>query len=292
MNNAALDLLNVDGAAASAAMRFYSAYGITCMREADRISERVDDGSSARMDAESRLMEAASSFRQAASWACLIDTDEAEQLLDSAAGAYLRLGFGFGAYLAAVAAMKSARFSRPEETERLLQAVDILQSSHGEEQSPNSNAVPEAMRHPQQQAYVALAAAASDRLRSRVIDVVRRSGQLQGVLPVGALGTPIRRMWAVALALVERDLATALNHVGAMAQRFNDTSESAMSNPRLWRNAHVRFDTVDLDIVGLTALLIKRFSRDAVSRAMEERHVFGPGPAIAQFHIALDLVDG
>jgi hypothetical protein len=287
VNHEALELLEVDVEAARRATGFYMAYGLTCGRESDAAN------SSSGTTSEQRLMESASAFRKAAAWACLVDDDEAATIMAHAADVYLGLGFGFGAFLSAVAGGSVREHRRVEATAALLSSLDTLlahQAGSGGPIGRERPDVPEALLHPQQQAYAVLAATARPELRDRSFGMAERSGQMRGVLPTGALGTPIRRVWAVALAIASGDLEAALDHIGAMAQRYSECAESAMSNRRLWQNAHTEFETVDLDIVGFTALVMQRFSRVPVMAEMAGRAEFRSGPALAQLHLAWALV--
>jgi hypothetical protein len=289
MNEAALELLRLDDDAVRRMVNFYLAYASTCEREWRESLERTDSDERAlpAVRSEHHLFESASSLRKAAAWALLVDETSGASLLRRAADMYLRLDFGFGLFLVEAGGGPSRRHEAQYTT--LLRAVEILQANaqnRGSDRGRSRDvAVPEPMRHPQQQAYAAVAAAVSENSSQLVARVAEQSSQRQGVLPVGALGTPVRRFWAVAVALLQGDLATALAHLGAMSERFSDYAESAMSNRSLWRNGHADFEAVDLDIVGLTVLACRRFGSGVIVSAAEQERTFGFGPGLSQLRI-------
>lgn len=298
MNDAAIGLLQLDPEAVSRAANFYMAYATTCQREREELASadrRFGRPGQRPPSPDVLLMESASAYRKAASWALLVDAAVGAQLLRAASDVFLELNFGYGVFLAALADEATIRTEDFTATPHywwgqldfLLSSVARLQEATGE----RTVDVPEPMRHPQQQVYAVLAAAAGSAGRSRdlALAVRERSGQLAGVLPVGALGTPIRRFWAVASGLLQDDLDVALAHIGAMTDRFADQAESAMSDEALWRDCHAGFEVVDLDIIGLTALTFRRFGRDRVLGTAEEERTFRIPIGRSQMMIAAEL---
>jgi hypothetical protein len=125
-----------------------------------------------------------------------------------------------------------------------------------------------ALADAQQQAYAFVAACGDPRIADLYRDVLRaiaeRSLHRTGVIPVGALGTPIHRFWACGADLIgDADRPTTLvAHVRAMCAHYAETMQLAQANTYLWRNAAVGVDVGDIDISGLAAFACFRFGPD------------------------------
>lgn len=296
MGEEAIRALALDSDAIARTVQFYRAYAATCAREREDLTalwREVAGLDRPALPRDELLMESASAYRKAASWALLVDPALSAQLFRQSSDAFLELNFGYGAFLAAIIDQVQLRGYHDEQSQPwdrqvalMLRSVRRLQGADEEE----SVDVPEPMRHPQQQVYAALASAvARGESDSVALSVAENSGQRHGVLPVGALGTPIRHLWAIAVGLLTDDVGLVLAHISAMAGRFADQAESAMSDPVLWRDCQAEFEPVDMDIIGLTALACRRFGRNEVLRMTEERGSFKGAIGLSQMALALEL---
>ncbi|MGH8909055.1 MAG: hypothetical protein ACRD0K_21820 [Egibacteraceae bacterium] len=242
------------------------------------VASSDDDGS--RVPQSERVwlgrIEAASAFRRAGQWAMLIDPDRARQLLARAGLLFQDLGHPYGMYLRVVAG--DWAFQAPHEPFR--EAIDQLAQLHG--QAPPFRNTPRPISpplyHAQQQAYLVLACAASQPIREeygRILAAVgMRSPHRFGVTPVGALGTPIRRLWSVALALLGEPEPTPpsfiFRHIIAMSRSYAEVIESAMVNEYLWWHAASPVEVGDVEISGMVACMVYRFGHDTVQAVLDE----------------------
>lgn len=294
MNDVAVEALRVDPEPIERAVAFYRAYASTCTqewRQARAVDGDVVGRRGATLVADGRLMEAASSLRKAGAWALLIDPVVGMSLLRESAAAYSQLRFGYGAFLAAMT-QHSRSSQRPDELGDWPGQLASLLEWTARLQDVPRGAVdsPEPIRHPQQQVYAAIAASSAGPKVARLAQAIaERTDQRDGVLPVGALGTPIRRFWAVARGLLFDDMETAVDHITAMGERFSDQAESAMVNRALWRTGHADFEAVDLDVVGCMVLGFHTFGQDEMMRSLERRRVFDDRVAASLMLIAQDL---
>lgn len=127
--------------------------------------------------------------------------------------------------------------------------------------------------------------AASRELGGRLRDVLANSPHRRGVVPVGALGTPIQRYWAMATALID-DAAADRSHVPwtpvagpvgladqveAMASRYAETVGLAMTNSHVWSHAAAPVDVGDIDVVGVATLAVRRFGLPEMRGVLRER---------------------
>jgi hypothetical protein len=136
-------------------------------------------------------VDAASALRMAGQWALLIDPRRAIDLLRRSALLWQQLGYGYGSFL--LAAFSPRELNRRKLLSELAQLARPYSPDSGqpEEQRP----LPEPMLHPQQQAYLLLAATGISRqidLPTSILNrYVDRSPHRRGTAPVGALGTPV-----------------------------------------------------------------------------------------------------
>ena len=142
----------------------------------------------------------ASALREAASWAVYFDVSRARGLLARSGFLYQLAGLAFGTFLLTVAGSPPMEeFSRD---------IAMLAQLHGQSGQLNRVDIPDSLYHPQQQTYLLLACAGmADRLdnprrqfkdpgdapdpRRPLHAIAAGSPNLLGVLPFGALGTPL-----------------------------------------------------------------------------------------------------
>src|SRR5262249_39296961 len=191
------------------AVDFLEAYGEFSLRELEEqwsVQERTSGGGEVSLAGEDRSwtlrVDAASSFREAGQWALCFDPARARQLLDRAGSLFFGLGHAFGAYLRVVA----GPWSQEPPIGEFRDSLDGVAYLSGLPTARRDIAVPAPLRHPQQQAYLVVASAgspgASRELGGRLREILANSPHRTGVVPVGALGTPIRRYWQMAQALL------------------------------------------------------------------------------------------
>src|SRR5262249_53949614 len=127
--------------------------------------------------------------------------------------------------------------------------------------------------HPQQQAYLLLSTisviGAIDFPLDRLFGAASRSSHRRGVVPVGALGTPLRAYWDMALQMFERNTDRGLNvivrYLAAMAGAYMNSVDSAMANTRLWFNAAAPIDVGDIDIAAIAMTAANRYGAERVA---------------------------
>jgi hypothetical protein len=142
--------------------------------------------------------------------------------------------------------------------------------------TPDEPEVRPGLRHPQQQAYLLLALAAERELPSRARDdllaVCGNAGRQHEGHAIGALGLPLWRYWRAAELLLRGELSTlAAEVLVPLDHRYTDVTRGARSNSYLWDNAASPVDVVDLEIVGLVALAVRRFGAAEVENATRVR---------------------
>jgi hypothetical protein len=263
-----------------AAAAFSERYGSTALRElaelrGDREPSRPSDveveppRSPNNMNDEvfAVTADAASAFREAAQWLILVDTARARTALQLSADLFLQLGQPFGLFLAGMAnawwpwhvAMGDAG----------LQSLSSVHSGEGALELPMP-----AVRHPQQQAYLVVAAAVMPAFdqHERLDRLMEQSPHGRGNLPVGALGIPIHRFWTVAMQLSRgtgASVETIARHVEAIGRQYAEAIESAQVNEHLWRHAAAPVEVGDLDIVGIASLTAQAVGRTEALELLE-----------------------
>ncbi|WP_405861293.1 hypothetical protein OG407_24765 [Streptomyces sp. NBC_01515] len=304
MGERELDLLRMDPSQARRAADFFESYAATVSRgdfgPAPGQGRHAGTAVSEVADWAARV-DTATSLRLAGQWAMLFDTARARRLL-SAAGEILHdLGHGFGTYLRVA---YSAEVPGVSEVASRVGTLADRQEPHSPDE--RDDLPPEPLSHPQQQAYLLVAATGvvrdfgadqfatnavmagdpgvhGDTRRLRVQRQLRllisESPHRRGVLPVGALGTPIRAYWDIAASLLRpgpNATDSVVGHLRAMAQRYGTSVDLAMANERLWFNGAAPVDVCDVDITTLSLIAarvlgVDRF-RSALQSALHDAH--------------------
>jgi hypothetical protein len=255
--------------------------------------ERPDDGRW------TSVIDAASAFREAAQWALCFDPVRARRLLDRSGDLFITAEQPFGIYLRVV----SGAWYRDPPLERVapqLRALEALSRPADQVEI----VVPEPLLHPQQQAYLMLAAAASPPIASEFRELLREiattSPHRVGVVPVGALGMPIRRFWRMAIALLglqsgaaadpSQDPAdTIATGLVTLAQTYEESVELARTNEHTWVNAAAPVDVGDIDIIGMAVIAARHYGRP-MEQDLTGRFEALPYAAQAVLQIALEYV--
>jgi hypothetical protein len=216
--------------------------------------------------------DAASALREAAQWAMFFDRARARRLLVTSASYFLEDDHAFGTFL------MTAMGERPS-LGTFRQGIDRLAVLHGARPPfGDPGAIPPALQHPQQQAYLLLACGGTARVAEEYGETLRelagRSPNRVGVAPVGALGTPIRRFWDIAMRLLEGNAQSGpravASHLAAMSERYAESIELARVNDYLWNHAAAPVDAGDIDIAGIVALTVSRFGADRVGAVLRD----------------------
>lgn len=231
-----LEQMGLSAEHARSAVGFLTAYANTPLGELKEraIAAAGVDQDPPSMDADPLFRpaaDAASALREAAQWALFVEPAEAVALLERASYLFLQLHEPFGAYLATVSGTASADVAGP-----VWQTVRQVASPTDKDGGDLH------VDHPQQQAYLVLAAAGlqsgSDPIDPALTEVLQGSPHRDGAAPVGALGTPIHRYWAIAQHLVvgHPDSPDVIaEHLAAMAARYAEAMHSAQVSEYLWR---------------------------------------------------------
>jgi hypothetical protein len=318
-----LDRMKIDPDKAFRAARFLRAYASTSLQEAegsgiprpvDQENFTADKGfNESRAEASSGatdtttdrilLADAATALREAAQWLLYFDPAAARESLLDAGALYSRLELPYGYYLHVMAgpwAVDPPMSVFAGALEELHQIVlpGSEPTNHDSNRSREAeHALTEALHHPQQQAYLLLASAGSpavaDALHDQLGAMIGHSPNRDGVIPVGALGTPVRRLWAISAALAadrSEEVETIARHLAAMASDYAETMDLAQANSYLWSNAASPVDVGDLDIAGIAALTTRRYGADALLTAMEDSKVneIGMAPVRAGIDLAIE----
>ncbi|MGK5112024.1 hypothetical protein [Geodermatophilus sp. CPCC 205506] len=271
MSRAHLQMLELDPQQVNVTVAFLEACANTSLAEASGHDDRRGLPTSREgTDREWVLrMDAASALRDAAQWAAFLDPQTARRLLIASARQFQELDHGFGMFLMAVAG--AWRIDPP------LGDISSTLAQVEAAQGPDVGSdVPAPLRHPQQQAYVLLAAAGTPGVARADVAALGRLAETSrhrlGVVPVGALGTPLRRFWDVALHLLVGDPVTGppvvFQHLESMSRTYAESIDLAMTNHYLWRHGAAPVDTADLDIMGMTVLSVARFGMAPVADAL------------------------
>ncbi|WP_327588233.1 hypothetical protein OHA25_15345 [Nonomuraea sp. NBC_00507] len=262
-----LEWLQIDAEHARVAVDFFESY-------ASHVEEHHSNQSQEPDLYAANLTDIASSLRLAGQWALFFDYNRALSLLLKAGSIWQGLGYSYGTFLLAALA--------PEQMDRsqLARSIDELGRFNGIEPSSDtqSERPSQSILNPQQQAYLLLTAAATTRERgTRYVETLwtisERSPNRVGVVPVGALGTPIRAYWEIARNLLSRDdqqgtAASVTQHLTTMAANYARAMELAMANRRLWANAASPVDVADLDIAAIAILSAYRVGSHLMHRTL------------------------
>jgi hypothetical protein len=289
MSEMHLEEMGLDVERVVAAVDFLSGYAEFAVAELE-----PDDAFEAMSSEESRwtsMTDAATAFREAAQWALFLDPFRARALLDRSGDLFHTLGQPFGAYLKV---LSGSWFYDPPYAEFAQQLEDLARLTRptdAELEAP----IPVPLSHPQQQAYLMLAATASpsvgDEFHLLLQEMADESPHRWGVVPVGALGAPIRWFWHVAKLLLEPSRSTASEvaaQLGALTRRYTESIELASANEYCWRNAAAPVDVGDIDIIGIAVIASRRFGFEELFNALGDRLEIGPYPERAVLEVALE----
>ena len=168
-----LERLNLDPDRVRSRTDFLESYANTTVRELEIILRQIafpeaPGGSRALPDMGWILtMDAASTLREAASWAVYFDVDRAIALLNRAGSLYRSVDMAFGSFLLAVAGVASLN--------ELSNNTGLLARAHGRVSQAGPSTIPDSLHHPQQQVYLLLACAG---MANTVTDERRRLGSI------------------------------------------------------------------------------------------------------------------
>jgi hypothetical protein len=287
-----LDPEQVDGTA-----RFLRSYARTALDDLEDTLVRASRGAAA---SERVLLEdpaftlaadAASALREAAQWTVFLDPPQARSLFVQSGQLFHALGYAFGIYLQALGgAWNGYPLEQGHPGQRFGPATVRTFGEGWAEDAPyrvfgsairmleNQSAIiddgspvgPD-LRFQQQQVYLLLASggveAISREFSRALTEIIETSPQRFGVAPVGSLGTPVRRLWAIAEQLIRADEEAPVQigrHLVAMGQRYDEAIGSARVNTYLWRNGAAPVDLCDIDISGCVALAARRLGPDGL----------------------------
>jgi hypothetical protein len=257
----------------TAAADFLEAYAGTCLLESGltepipptaAVSSSEPDG-----DPEDTswvpIAEAATALREAGQWMLLLDPSRARGLLARSGSLYSNQGYGYGTFLLAATGW-TPQPPAYEPFARWIPAISVAIAGR-------EALLPAPLEHPQQQAYVALAGAGLAPVSQRYGPFLESaiSSSHSGVVPVGALGTPVRTFWDIAETLLlgtpPSGALIIARHVEAMARRYRESMTLAQVNSHLWTNVAAPVDVGDVDIAGITAIAARRFGLSAIEAA-------------------------
>jgi hypothetical protein len=193
---------------------------------------------------------------------------------------FLRLREPFGCYLLAVAGAAGYP-AMGDAVDITLTAIadgprpdryDSHPDDDGDADASRADDVVLHWQHPQQEAYLVLAASSTADQDSPTAlllgEVLQGSPHREGAASIGALGTPIHRIWDIALRLwragrpgtsASEDAAAVVEHLTAMSRRYAETMRTAQGNAYLWRHGLSPVDVGDVDIAGIACLAARRF---------------------------------
>ncbi|MFC5063533.1 hypothetical protein [Actinomycetospora atypica] len=286
-----LDVLGISLDRARLNADFFESYAKTCLRELGE-PERwaVPDGipQTTLPISDPRWVlyaDAASSLRNAAHWAVLIEPARAATLLGHAAVEFLHLSNVFGVCLLRASGYPPpALMSAEHRAEMLSGALGMHEPSNG---------TPTSLAHPQQQAFLLLELASWDEpgLAGRVREMCERSAHRDGPTPVGALGAPIRHFWMMAEGMANDAVVLFLDHFSAaFKDRYLLAVESARVNTYLWEHGATAVDVVDPDALATAALAGRRFGVGELLQASAGHSDFSSDTALgALFRLGLEI---
>jgi hypothetical protein len=266
MASGQLEALQLNREQVEIAADFFEAYA----EHALSLTERENDS-------EASLMDAASSLRVAGQWAMLLDPRRAANLLGRSADLWNSMEYGFGTFL--LTAFAPRRVNRDDVIRRINEIARLSFSNGASRDLPDEDqSALEPLRHPQQQAYLLLAAASMARrldLPSELLrGVLEQSPHSRGVVPVGALGTPIRTYWSIAKNLLgdndEETAALVASDLAGMAAAYAEAIDSAMANERLWFNAAAPVDAGDTDTTAIALIAAQRLGSELTQAHLRE----------------------
>ncbi|WP_433003277.1 hypothetical protein [Kribbella sp. CA-294648] len=295
-----LQEMGLDDKQVASAAGFLELYAETTVAELEALpliepdSTAIDAGPPLAKDPAFTLAaDAASAFREAAQWMLYLDPAHAGQLLARSGYLFHSMGLPYGMYLLVVA----GNWIDDPPFDAFAQAIKNVR------QTVEGNRIGDAspfLQYPQQQAYLLLASGGSPLIggefRRDLTAILESSPHRDGTVAVGAMGTPIRRLWDIALHLVMAgdDAHGQIRlHFTAMCGRYAETMALAQSNQYLWEGAAAPVDVGDMDLTGIAALTARRLGTETlyeIIQELQELPEFGP-IAVAPLRAGLALVD-
>lgn len=264
-----LEELGLDPEQVQRQIRFLDAYVAMAEAELREVLSRAKQQSLQADPAFTVASDLATALRERGQWMLFFDHNHARKSLFQAGELFGRLGQPFGYFLQVVA--DAFRTDLP--VRQIGDSLLYVSKGFGESDSAG-NMWP--LAHPQQQAYMVLAAAGSEPAREefgRLLEsVLDSSPNARGVAPVGALGTPIRHLWNTARHLYRaelRSVTVVASRLAAMADRYAEAMELARVNRYLWQHGAAPVDVGDIDLTGITALAVRRFGWQDTVAALE-----------------------
>lgn len=261
-----LQAMGLDPAQVLREIRFLEAYSTTTQAELTELTSQSSTESLQEDPAFTVAADLATALRERGQWLLFFDQERAQQSLLAAGRLFGRLGQPFGYFLQVIADESDLPLRRL--AEGLEYVNDIGEASSAVELWP--------LAHPQQQAYLLLAAAGSDEAREvfggLLASILESSPHTRGVAPVGALGTPIRFLWDTARHLYRaepKSVDVVASHLAVMGDRYIEAMELARVNQFLWRHGAAPVDVGDIDLAGITALAARRFGWKQTVAALE-----------------------
>ena len=308
-----LQVLHLDASAVRSRTDFLEFYANTTAGELENLSrvdavvEDSDEDSAVSEERWLLTMDAASALREAASWALYFDVGRAMSLLTRAGYLFQSADMAFGSFLLTIAGN-----APPSD---LANAIELLAQVQGRAGSAAPVAIPDSLRHPQQQAYLLLACAGmtdqmsgyrSERYsdqessyRQTLHAIAAESPIRLGVLPFGALGVPIRVPWDIGVHLLQRDggdstesVDIVARYLAALCRRFAETMELASVNEYLWANAAAPVDVGDIEVIGMTALAMAHFGNVNMSASLRGLGVLADDAQSIPINLALEIAEG
>lgn len=110
--------------------------------------------------------------------------------------------------------------------------------------------------------------------RRSLHSIAERSPNRQGVLPFGALGTPVRVVWDIGVRLLEptgenpESVDVVARHLIRLCSRYGEMMDLARVNDYLWDNGAAPVDVGDIDVMGITALCTSHFGFGEMTEAV------------------------
>jgi hypothetical protein len=250
-------------------VRFLEAYAATAELELREVLSQSEQQSIQEDPAFTIASDLATTLRERGQWLLFFDQEVARQSLFEAGELFGRLGQPFGYFLQVLAGASGRDLSLG----RLGEGLSYVDKGLGRSDSP---AEMWPLAHPQQQVYLLLAATGSEPARQefgRLLgSVLDSSPHDRGVAPVGALGTPIRHLWDTARHLYraeQRSVTVVASHLSTMSDRYAEAMDLARVNQFLWQRGAAPVDVGDIDLIGITALAVRRFGWEETVATLE-----------------------
>jgi hypothetical protein len=217
--------------------------------------------------ADTALMDAASSLQLAGQWAAFLDADRARQNFIECGTIWRRLGHAYGSFLLAAYAPQHA-------SDAIASSVRAMMAIYHND--VDADAPPRELRllqHPQQQAYLIMAAAVNLDAAGTLHEIADTSPNRRGTAPIGALGVPLRIYWDIGRSLLrpgkgdtEHSAGLVAGHLGQIASAYTQTIESAMANERLWFSGAAPVDVAESDTIAVAMIAAGRLGNDTMRR--------------------------